>query len=303
MSFQASVTSWKTKMGYGKQSQAQNIILVFVLMVILIVIFTLIIFKIKGGYSTLADKGVCKTSIMMNDQGSLLDRYILVGGELVPELKLNCPTQMVEINSKNQEEAKYQLAKELYSVCDEFNSGDLNLFGKKEGVFCIIRKKVSFGQKEMKITGFPDYLTTQQSGNGKGTYAQFCSPKMTETVTDLYPQMTEEDKKLLNSQIIDTSKDYAIIFVYAQGEDSIKRTFNTFIGQSNMHNTIYLLVGASIVTGGWIMVGFGAAAAIAAIVNNRIVQDPQQASFFLIREYNAEQLKELGCTELPAKQK
>ncbi len=295
-------------MDINKKSQLiQKTALVFILMVVILTFFFVFLGKVREVYSKNADKGICATSVLANDRFSLLDRYVVVGSGKVTELHLRCPTKKITIDNKGEESTKERLARELYGVCQEFNQGNLDLFGNEEGIFCVIRELVEFKNKGKKIKGFLPYLEENNPPGQDISFSKYCNPHRTADIERIYSEMTPEQRQKFEGEYIDTDKRYAIIFLYAKGEESIKRLANTFVGDSPTHITMYIALGSFAVLSSFVSLpltiaaGLLSTAGISAYFSWIFEQNPQHASFFLIREYNREELSKLGCEKVVGK--
>jgi hypothetical protein len=120
---------------------------------------------------------------------------------------------------------------------------------------------------------------------------------------------------------IDTSRRYATIFVYARGDEFIKKLLTTSVTTVGfpivIAGGIMVAAGAAmshfgvgiplLVSGGKLMVtGLGVATAggIEAYFESTLrMEGPEHIAFVALREYNQEELDKLGCKYLPARQK
>src|SRR3989338_119695 len=72
------------------------------------------------------------------------------------------------------------------------------------------------------------------------TYADYCSGFATEDAERL---IKDEGIEELNSAVIDTGKEYLLMFVYIKGEDKIKESAKFAFGTSSPHTVMYVGVG------------------------------------------------------------
>ncbi len=223
-----------------------------------------------------------------------------------------------EITSGNPDQIKKELADLYLNVCDEFYQGTLNVFGTEETTFCVIRDKISFSRKGLLITDFEKYLAENKIRNSELSYLEFCSGYTTKNKV-----FGTQELKQMENYNIDTNKEYAIIFVYAKGEEEIKEILNLVAGTSESHIITY--IGTGLIVGGGVLVytGYGSLAGVPLIIAGKAIAGGglalatvgsvlnyftnenvgmEWASFFLIREFNEEELKKLNCEYLPSQQ-
>jgi hypothetical protein len=285
-----------------------------IIIIVLVIIVIMLLFEAKAGelYKNLMNKNICKSSVYAQDISTIKD--------IALPSDIKCPTQRIEIEERDPEKIKQELAKLYYDVCDEFGQGTLNLFGNRETTFCVIRDKISFKHKDIVIENFPKYLAETNIPGKEITYAEFCSGFKTERAAKIFEETEIEQ---LENVPIDTSREYTILFVYSKGEDELKEITDFLFGTSPQHIGMY--IGAGLIAGGGILIYTGEGAilgapmviagkiilggglkvlGISAIINyftNKNLK-MEWASFFLIREYNEEELKELPCKYMPAEQ-
>jgi len=304
-----------------KMSSKRGLMNKFVVYLVLMVVITIAMLLFEGYvrdmYERSTERNICKTSIMMQDKLTFKNL------NLASDIHIKCPTKEVEIDNKEPEQVKYIFAKEWYGVCDEFNKGNLNIFGDEEQIFCVIRDIISFKKKGEKIYGLSKYLVEENPKNEDVSYYESCLPYKTEEIDKLYDNLDAGKEKAFNQEFIDTNKEYAIIFLYAKGEDEIKNVARAFFGTTTSHKAMYVslgIVGLGVVTyvsaGTVPIIGFlaktvavkvGLAGAYAATLSGIFSwfqhTKVEWASFFLIREYDEDELKKLKCNYLPAEQK
>ena len=308
----------KLKMN-SKRGLANKFVVFLILMVVITIAMLLFEGNVRDMYEMSTEKNICKISIMMQD------KLAFKGFSLASDIHIKCPTKEIEIDNKDSEQVKYMFAKELYSVCDEFNRGKINLFGDEEKIFCVIREVISFKNKDQKISGLTEYLVEEKPRNKEESYYDYCKPYETGRISNIYEKIPEWQRQAINKEPIDTNKKYAVIFVYAKGEDELREIYKFFVGESTGHKTMYIGIGtivlgalvvkaapAIIVVGtfvrvlGWTMAASGTEILkFGALSNFLTSRDLKQewASFFWVKEYDEAELKKLGCDYLPAKQK
>lgn len=287
-----------------------------IIILVLVVMLIMLLFETRAGelYKDLIHKYTCKTSVRAQDLGTL--KNIAIPSDI------KCPLQRIGITENDPEQIKQELARLYSNVCDEFGQGTLNLFGKKQTVFCVVRDRISFKNKDLKINDFGKYLIENKIPDKNIDYIRFCSGYKTERAAEIYKDLEFQQ---FNDEPIDTNKEYAVIFVYAKGEEKLREVMKFFFGTSESHTGMYIgtafvVVGYSITAatagkGGLIglplaylgktmMYGGLATAGMSGFFNyltNKNIK-MEWASFFLIREFNEQELKKLPCEYLPAEQ-
>lgn len=297
----------------NKKGLSAKIITTFILIISIFVILAFFSGKIYDTYRIIVDKKTCKTSIQAQDMVSF--KNFAVGGSI------KCPMQEYEIPYTNEEAIKKDFADRYYKVCDEFGQGTLNLFGKDEMTFCVIRDKISFKERGMKIKDFGKYLAEENPHGEHVSYLQYCSgfktPRGDVFFEGKIDQIEEDD--------IDTNKEYLIMFIYVKGEEEVRETIKFFFGTSPAHQGMYLggalvLIGGGVakltktskltlpiaIMGQWVYQS-GKKIMEASIIANYLTNEDilmERTSMFLIREFDENVLKRLRahCDYLPAEQ-
>lgn len=184
--------------------------------------------------------------------------------------------------------------------------------------FCVVRDRISFKEKDIKINDFGTYLAKTNIPGKKLTYTDFCSGFKTERAGVFAKNEIEQ----LQSMPIDTSKEYAIMFVYIKGEEELREFMSAAFGTSKTHIIQYIGAGLMVGSGILIYTGYGAILGVPMLVLGNIFAGGtavfgfagvlsyftspdvkmEWASFFLIREFDEQELKKLPCDYLPAEQ-
>ena len=136
-------------------------IAIAVSLVIIITLFILLLYitRLDEVFRDKLNKQTCKSSIRLQDFTQIKDITLPVD--------IKCPMQRIEINEKDTEKIKKEIADIYYNVCDEFGQGTLNLFGNREQTYCVIRDKISFKNKGIAINDFGKYLATSSNQQKK----------------------------------------------------------------------------------------------------------------------------------------
>ena len=302
---------WLTKM---KNKSAMGWEFVAVTLAVLVTLIIILMFQARLGeiYNNLINKNTCKSSIRTQD--------LLTVKNIALPADIKCPLQRIDIEEKDPDKIKQKFAKLYYDVCDEFGQGTLNLFGKRETTFCVVRDKITFKNKNIKVEDFAKYLAETKIPGKDLTYSEFCSGFETERIKQLYENLKFEQVK---DTPIDTSKEYTIIFFYAKGEEQTRGFLSLVFGTSEYHVGQYVGVGVAIVgygltatgegsiiglplvyAGNTMFAGGAATAGLSAFLNYLTNKNLKMewVSFFLIREFDEQELKKLPCKYLPAEQ-
>ena len=163
-------------------------------------------------------------------------------------------------------------------------------------------------------------MATASKYPGSPTYSEFCSGYKTKGSEELFGEQSFEQFKDVP---LDTNKEYAVVFVYAKGENEIKELVGYFFGTSASHLGMYVggglfVLGAGLIATGVaaeigvpvvmisnsVMVGglniFGWSAIANYFTNNKLTME--WMSFFLIVEFDEKELSGIPCEYLPAEQ-
>lgn len=296
----------------SKKAIINNFLVILIILLVIVGIMFMFQERIKELYSKLINKNACESSVKAQDLLAIKNLEAI-------SVDIKCPTQLIEIKEHNPEKVKQEFAKLYYDVCDEFGQGKLNLFGERETTFCVIRDLVTFKNKDLGITGLSKYLDEAKIPGKPVTYFQYCAGHKTDRAQQLLGDIYHSS---LEKEVIDSKKTYAIIFLYAKGDDEIKHVYDFMVGTDEAHLTTYAGLGTVAIGTALIYAGGGiSSTGILSIVGvplvilgvkitgvgaiwNYIKTDlnPEWASFFLIREYNPEELSKLNCKFLPAEQ-
>lgn len=297
-----------------KSEKAMGWSFIAIILVVITILLVLLLFqqRVAELYQNLFNKNTCKSSVKAQDMATI--KNLALGSDI------KCPLQRIEIKEKDPGKIREELAKIYYNVCDEFGQGQLNLFGNRETTFCVIRDRVTFKYKDIKIDDFAKYLAETQIPGKGATYSEFCSGFKTERANNIFDK---KDLQQFYDVPIDTNKEYSVIFVYAKGEEQIREAVNFLFGTSESHVTMY--IGSGLIVGGGILIytGYGSVIGVPLVIGGKILAggglalagsgailnyftNPnlkmEWASFFLIREFDEQELKKLPCEYLPAGQ-
>lgn len=230
---------------------------------------------------------------------------------------IKCQTRELNIDAKNHENAKRVMAEDMRRCWYEWQKGNAQLF-EGEGIFCHVCGVYSFKQKDQKIERFATFLLTENikirsvypEDTQKMTYMQYFQGFTTEQIDEI--EKFPKNGTFADSAIIDTSKKYATIFVYASGKDEIEEYL-----EGGGRSTALVAGGVSVALGataigaafivsnpvGWVVGGvLAVTAGVIAIYNALTPEEPQWMSIVQFMEYNSTEINELGCQYLAANQ-
>jgi hypothetical protein len=223
-----------------------------------------------------------------------------------------CPTKYYTVSGKD-DEVKYSLAEALKTCWGTWGKGQLNLF-KDEGRYCNICSVVNFGKKDATITGFNDYLIKNQiSTTNDMTYMEYLTGVGSENSD---PQVLAKLESVRFTGSIDTSKSYAVMFVYVKGVGEIKKFFDSMdvLGFGTpgggavtglIAGTIGTTAGAIFLASppGWIVAGIMGIGVVGGAVAGIITADDVDwVSTVMFMEYSNQSLQKIGCQITPVKQ-
>jgi len=293
----------------ARRGMTTGMIVTLVMMVVVLIIFVLFIINTTTDIKAKTARDICKASVRAN-------AALRIGTQEFSS-KLECFTEERTIDVRAPEETKRQLAKALTDCADQFWQGKLELFSE-DGVFCHICSIISFSDKGKTIDGFKQFLfTTPMSGTT--TYAQFLSGYQSANAGVIGTQ-----QQVFQQDTLDTSKQYAPVFVYIRGRDKIEHYMQKVGGYTA--GTGILLIGVGLIVKGGVTfvvswwTGAGAVAGAVMTISGVVVAGVGLAidawtylfggaptewmAMTQFVQYQPEALKALGCEmKVPAERK
>ncbi|MGV8150600.1 MAG: hypothetical protein ACP5NV_02625 [Candidatus Woesearchaeota archaeon] len=275
-----------------------------ILGVIILVLLIIVIDKFYNNYKEKAEIQDCRTSIGAH---SALAKSSY--SEVFTDIK--CQTRNLKIDAKKHNDAKRAIAEDMRRCWYEWQNGNAQLF-EGEGIFCHVCSVYDFKQKNQKIEGFQQFLLEEKIKIRSSVY-----PEDTESIeymkyfTEYKTSKTEDIEEYPNktafkeTMIIDTSKKYATIFVYASGKEDMQKFLEGGYRQTALigGGTAVGLGALAFVAGGppgWVIGGILVGGLI--IWQALTYEEPQWMSIIQFMEYNSTQISELGCQYLEANQ-
>ena len=238
---------------------------------------------------------------------------------------LQCKTKDVYIdedlgNERKLKRAKFKIAEEMKDCWGKFGTGRKKLF-EGEGVYCNICSVIQFSDENREdknvIPKFTEYLSETSIPNTGIKYADYFTPTEKGEVKDLLddPKVyNKKDEKL--SAELSAEQDYAVIFSYIKGKDSITQykeneylslsTKNTKVGGGvigGLAGGAVIGVLAVFTPVGWVTLTTGllivAGGAIAGTVSDFFIdKDEGHLALINLIEYHPEELAKTFCQEL-----
>lgn len=241
----------------------------------------------------------------------------LTNGERGTEI--NCPTIYETLPAENADEMQFQIAERMRYTWDAWDEGKGDLF-VEEAAYCQPQYVLDFENNDLKVDNFAQFLIETPIPEKNYSYLQYFSGKTND------PEWSAE--KLRDSELgnqvtsVNSSKRKVVLFYYLKDSNKIKEFMSTLTGTGGgaliggvVGGAVFGTAGGAIcgtLTLGTLAVPCAAAGAAAGKIIGSFVggfvgsqtktKYPQHLSFILVRDYNAEELKEIGCEIAPSTQ-
>lgn len=306
----------------NKKGMDPNVLYMSVLAMVIIVLIAMMIFKFFDTAKEKLEIQDCKNSIGAH---ALLAKTSQ--REIFTDIK--CQTREYNIDAKNHESARREIAEDMRRCWYEWQKGDAQLF-EGEGTFCHVCAIYNFKQKDQKIDKFQTFLMRENIEIKKSIYPedteempyiQYMGPYKTEQLDEIekFPIRTE----VIDNQIIDTSKKYTTLFVYISGKDETEEALEgggrtgyatrggfylatgTLVATAGAKGVLSATLTGAAVSGpvGWIVGGVILAGLGIYILTDALTpEQPQWMAYVVFREYTPEEIKEMGCQYLDVNQ-
>ncbi len=222
----------------------------FVLAIFVAVVILAFLGKIGFVANETSVEEQCRASVIRNA------RYHIAGIELGSEI--DCPTRKLELKKDlSEDEAKEKLANAMYKCWRQFGQGKLNLFSGN-GVYCNVCYIVDVKTKD-PLTGFTEYLLTTPSPAENMYYYDYLSSFETSKADEVLGEIDLNGIKLDDYEISNKPGEnkYAVLFVYAKGQDNFEKVKRQLLAQSTAGKVI-----TPVATGIGVAAGVGTAVAI-----------------------------------------
>jgi hypothetical protein len=277
----------------NKKAASISTVASIVLLLTVMIVLVIFLLKTRAFANNIVEDSDCKKDIMSHVT------LLKVSGEAIAP-NIYCPTKYYTLAGKNDADTKQQLAEALKTCWGTWGKGQLDLF-KDEGYYCHMCSVIDFKDKNEKITDFNQYLAnTPIKAGEKTTYTDYLAGYASEGAD---PEVIKAFQEKGSTQVIDTSKTYATIFLYAKGKSGIKKFLEGMdalgLGTTGRGITTGLITGvvigiAASSTGVGIVVGLIGVVA-GGIIGFTHADDVQWTGVTLFSEYNKDSLKKIGC--------
>jgi len=205
----------------SKKGIARSIIVGFMLAMMAAVVFLIFIRDVGEASYEFTTTEKCKLSVERNA------KYRFAGINLGDEI--DCPTRNLVLDRESEEEAKMKIANSMYTCWKQFGQGRLDLFGG-ESIYCNICYIIDL-KIDDPINDFEDYLMETPSPTENLYYYDYLSSFKTEKAQSVVKKKLDLDGIITDSELSDGK--YAVIFVYAKGEQNFKKVIEQLTAQSS----------------------------------------------------------------------
>jgi hypothetical protein len=280
----------------------------------LILVLVFFYIKVRTGTSQIIEDSECKSSI---EQHAFLLRT--TKETIVPEIY--CPTRYYTLSGSDETQTKSELAEAMKTCWGTWGRGKLNLF-KEEGYYCHMCSVINFKENDKSIPGFSKYLIDTPVKPGSDlSYMDYLAGYASEKAN---PEFAEQYRNLGDIGTIDTSKTYAVMFLYAKGNKFIKALLEGFGSLTGSTTTAAggaviggvsgavagaliakaaAVIGLGVSTGGAAIVGIAVVGVAGFIWGATKADNLEWFALTTLQEYDAETLKQIGCEATVAAQK
>lgn len=232
---------------------------------------------------------------------------------------INCPAKEILMTEnlneqQGQDNAKRKLANSMHKCWKNFLEGRKQLFGE-EKTYCAVCSIINFEQKDKAITGFSGFLSSEKVPGQKATYSQYLfsqTPEAEKYVKENLAAKTSADS-------ISTINEYSVVFVYAKGEENVKKAVNYLGGTAPVvagtgiigavgGGAIALYAAGAVASGGTLVLVTVVGGIVGGVLSGGSLYDyllehpPLWMSTVLLTRYSSDELKNIGCEELPVEQ-
>ncbi len=278
------------------------------LIIAVVVIFALLFLPnlLKKETPALAKETVCRESIDANTRGHI--RGLTIDNEI------DCPTNLNPVAGKTNDEKEKEIAERMRACWSKFGEGKSELFAGNK-IYCSVCDVFKIEDKQ-NVKGLQAYILQTNVPNKEFTYMSYFTGYQTEKAQqEVMGKLNPVQLEAVKNADIDGSKTYAVIFVYAKGKDELNKLFRHATGQTDEGKLGFVIGGGAGVaagaTAGFAVLGLSNPIGWAAIAGGAVFlgvegifyalssdNHPEWASFIMLKEYNAQSLKELNCQEL-----
>lgn len=288
----------------GKAGLAWQFLVLIVISMILLIVLMPFFFKFFKGIESKTPKDICKTSVYANSVLRIKDVEF--------SRSLDCETELITLDDGDPDAIKARFAKAMFDCWDQFGQGKLQLFAGS-GTFCVVCSHIVFegAARGTRVNGFSEYLLTETIPGRQVTYMDHLLGFETPRASEFYGNPgVFNAAQAGGTQEIDTRKDYGVLFLYGRGQSAIDN-LKTALGGSGGAAAAAGVAGGAVggafavlvlgsnpvgwVTGGLILVGFGAASIYTFFAG----EEPEWMALTHLTEFTPENLERLECDVLP----
>lgn len=289
----------------------------FIVAMIVALIGLFIIFLIVKDWSENTNE-VIDEKKCWNQVQSHIEMIKLTNGERI--MPIECSTVYETLPQTNELAIKNAIAQKMASCWYDWHEGKEELFGEEKFTYCHPCFVLDFEEKDLKITDFDKFLISTYVPGTKDTYMEYFSGQ-TNNIDFSKEKLLENPDIQQNSFNFNTNSKQVILLYYTKDRNKIKEMVDEVVdtlsyaavgggaGAILLGGTGALIcaplpvigtvtcakIGATI--GG--LVGSSIGGFIGSMTSDRY---PLWMSFILLKEYNADELKNLGCDIAPAVQ-
>lgn len=283
-----------------KKGISTEMVIFLVIMLITLIVFFALFANWRSATDYAAKKEQCKKSFLMHT----------ITNAIGTPTDVDCPTNYFTLSYNPDTDSgrgmiKRDIANLWLDSCDVFDYGKHEL-STAQNTYCAVYAVVDFKNKGKTVPGMYDYLLNMNVPGTGQKYVNKCAAY--ETDSDKIAAEFERLKKINPiADTIDTSKKYAVIFVYSKKNNFVANLKNYLGGgwkAAGIGGAIVSTVTAGLIigSGGTLALPIGAATGLVAAYEIATGGESQGYSVFLIREYSNDTMKDIGCDEFPVVQ-
>lgn len=280
----------------------------FVIGVVILFSLIFLVTKEANVYDDSVDKQICKQAVRSMAMTKVKGQDTLqLFNKRNSQSDVKCPIFYKEISPPSKDALKSKMAEFMYDSWDMMGEGRLELFSAEDQeTYCILTHHIGFKDKTKdmgKVSGFVDYLSSEKIPDDNLSYFEYLHCYN----TNYNPQSIDKFNPELD--VIDTSQDYGIMFVYSKKEH-LHKVWSGFEGLKA--GTILGGIGAVLMlfpeptitkaAGGAFLIGAGAIGGSALGYSQGSDTSADWSACVVLFPYNEEYLSKFECTYMPGVQ-
>ena len=192
------------------------------------------------------------------------------------------------------------VSNEMVSCYQKYGRGEINLFEQMPGrnIYCVMCTYIEFDNVPGPIDGLTEYMNEEEMRGFGVTYAEFLAGATTSKRASgiTIPSQAEI--------VLDTDKNYSIYFVYAKTRDfwdnqlgnSLKTGTTGFVGGTAAGIGVVIIGSASLPAALIIVPVVAIVGGTIGFFSSRDAVPDEFTGSVMITEYNADIIRQLGCT-------